>query len=278
MGRASKKIKSLSAGRAPVTKQGASAFSSRKGRKIIRSHHQLSKALTDAQKAGDSSLVARLQQEIESNGGLATYQQASLLGQSHDRGGDSSKVLVDWLKPRVGAATEPLRVLEVGALSVDNACSRWSLMDVSRIDLNAQAPGILQQDFMLRPLPATDDDKFDVISLSLVLNFVPSKEGRGDMLRRSCAFMHGRDEEGAPTPCLFLVLPAPCVENSRYMNEERLQEIMSSLGYRQSARKLSSKLIYTLWDYGPADRLQEQAFPKVEINPGLKRNNFCIVL
>jgi hypothetical protein len=37
--------------------------------------------------------------QIEANGGLESYQIASKLGQSMDRGGDSSKVLIDKLEP-----------------------------------------------------------------------------------------------------------------------------------------------------------------------------------
>lgn len=275
-----KKLKSLSSGRAAVVKPLQARFSAKKGRTIIRSHHQLSKALVDAERAGDAGLVARLEQEIEQNGGLATYQQASLLGQSKDRGGDSSKVMIDWLKPHVKGRQQPLRVLEVGALSVNNACSKWDLMQVTRIDLNAQSPGILKQDFMERPLPADGQEKFDIISLSLVLNYVPSKEGRGDMLRRTGEFLDVTDLGGDDNilPCLFLVLPAPCVENSRYMTEERLVQIMGSLGYHRRERKVSSKLVYSLWVYRPDTARPEERYAKVEVQPGKARNNFCIVL
>ncbi|KAF2158091.1 hypothetical protein K461DRAFT_274344 [Myriangium duriaei CBS 260.36] len=284
MTRSKKQPKSLAAGRTPIVKQHKARFSAKKGRTIIRSHHQLSKSLADAEKAGNAELALRLRRDIARNGGLETYQQASLLGQSSDRGGDSSKVLVNWLKALTKHQQQPLKVLEVGALSLTNACSCWELMEVTRIDLNSQTPGIEQQDFMQRPLPSCAEDKFDVISLSLVLNFVPSKEGRGQMLRRTCEFLHSRisplaaDNDGESfAPCLFLVLPAPCVENSRYMDEERLQQIMESLGYVRTARKLSPRLIYSLWNYVPGTA-QPKTFGKVEVNPGVSRNNFCIVL
>ena len=276
-GMAKNKVKSLSAGRTAIVKHGQAKFSAKKGRSIIRSHHQLSKALVDAERNGNQELVTKLREEIEENGGLATYQQASLLGQSNERGGDSSKVLVDWLKPDMKGREQRLRVLEVGALSTNNACSKWELMDVTRIDLNSQTTGILKQDFMARPLPSSEEDKFEVISLSLVLNFVPSKEGRGDMLKRACQFLSSKDPQEM-LPCLFLVLPAPCVENSRYMTEERLEQIMGSLGYAQKKRKLSSKLIYGLWIYRPLIPPEGGSFGKVEVNAGKTRNNFSIVV
>lgn len=42
--------------------------------------------------------LASLNAELESLGGLEAYQHASTLGQSSQRGGDSSKVLIKWLK------------------------------------------------------------------------------------------------------------------------------------------------------------------------------------
>lgn len=36
--------------------------------------------------------------EIDSIGGLSSYQEASKLGQSVERGGDSAKVLIVWLR------------------------------------------------------------------------------------------------------------------------------------------------------------------------------------
>ena len=72
-------------------------------------------------------------------------------------------------------------MLEVGALSTSNACSRSGLFEIERIDLNSQAEGITQQDFMERPLPKDSSEQFEIISLSLVLNYVPDAIGkRGD--------------------------------------------------------------------------------------------------
>ena len=66
----------------------------------------------------------------------------------------------------------------MGALKADNyrGCSSW--IENKPIDLNAQDPGIRQQDF----LQMTEDEngcKWDVLSLSLVLNFVPDPRERG---------------------------------------------------------------------------------------------------
>jgi 25S rRNA (adenine2142-N1)-methyltransferase len=66
----------------------------------------------------------------------------------------------------------------VGALKADNyrGCRSW--IENTPIDLNAQDSGITQQDF----LSMSEDEnacKWDVLSLSLVLNFVPDPRERG---------------------------------------------------------------------------------------------------
>ena len=71
-------------------------------------------------------------------------------------------------------------MLEVGALRIDNACSRSGLLDVTRIDLHSQHPDIQTQDFMERPLPsasAFETEGFDILSLSIVFNYVGDSVG-----------------------------------------------------------------------------------------------------
>jgi 25S rRNA (adenine2142-N1)-methyltransferase len=175
-------------------------------------------------------------------------------------------------------------MLEVGALSTQNACSKSGCFDIERIDLNSQGEGILQQDFMQRPLPRDESERFDIISLSLVLNFVPDPKGRGDMLRRATYFLFPPGQHldnpqlAAHFPSLFLVLPAPCVTNSRYLDEERLASIMTSLGYTKTASKTSQRLVYYLWKRDSSCGGAERQFSKKEIRSGASRNNFAIVL
>ncbi|GAB7343621.1 hypothetical protein MBLNU457_1617t1 [Dothideomycetes sp. NU457] len=283
----SKNKLSLARGRPPGSHGVQKSISAKVTRTLIRSHHRLHKALADAEKAGDQQKIESLRQQIELQGGLKKYQQASLQGQASDRGGDSSRLLLDWVNPLLTENKTKIRLLEVGALSTSNACSRSNLFSVTRIDLNSQAKGIQQQDFMERPLPTSNEEKFDMLSLSLVVNYVPDSNGRGEMLRRTCKFLNTdhriqHDESGTRqvTPSLFLVLPAPCIFNSRYMDEARLTEIMESLGYHMDERKLTAKLIYYLWSYEPSRSVRKPhtTFPKKEVNPGAKRNNFSIVL
>ena len=284
--------KSLSSGRPPNVTKPKASLSSQATRTLIRSHHQLNKKLETAKSKGNDAEVEELQKQIEALGGLKSYQQASIQGQSNDRGGDSSVVLMKWLEPTADALSkvEPkLRLLEVGALSTSNLCSKSGHFDVQRIDLNSQGDGILQQDFMERPLPKSAAEQFDIISLSLVLNYVPDAPGRGEMLKRTCQFLdtrHRIDRDAAVQavfPALFLVLPAPCITNSRYMDEGRLGEIMGSLGYVLLQRKQTAKLVYYLWQLksSPSEartKTKTRKFPKKEVNPGAGRNNFSVIV
>lgn len=280
-------LKSLSQGRPPQFKSTKASISRKAARTLINKHHTLEKRRQQAIRNGDQAAAAAASAEIAALGGLDRYQQASLLGQSKLRGGDSSTILLEWLTPFLSSRkkeprSSPIRMLEVGALSTDNACSTSGYFDNVRIDLNSQEPGILKQDFMERPLPSGPGESFDIISLSLVLNFVPDPASRGNMLRRTTEFL--RNPSVAPTqeepyPSLFLVLPRSCVLNSRYCTEERLEQIMLSLGYFKAESKTTQKLVYYLWKLStPSSSAQDRVFPKKEVKAGPKRNNFAIVL
>jgi 25S rRNA (adenine2142-N1)-methyltransferase len=280
--------RSLAAGRPPILHR-PKTISRNATKALINKHHLLQKRKRQAIAKGDKAEEAAIDAEIEALGGIQSYQEASLQGQRHDRGGDSSRVLMQWLDSCLsshaqGASSRRLRMLEVGALSTQNACSKSNHFDIERIDLNSQGDGILQQDFMERPLPRDESERFDIISLSLVLNYVPEPKGRGEMLRRTTQFLRapGRyiddPQLAANFPSLFLVLPAPCVTNSRYLDEEKLTAIMESLGYTKVASKTTQRLVYYLWKRDRVCKGAGVLFSKKEIRSGSTRNNFAIVL
>ncbi len=266
------------------------SLSSQTVRALVRTHHTLRKQLSTAVAQGDDRKTERLKAEIEASGGLRMYQEASIIGQSAERGGDTSRVLMEWLLGATSSeglikAHYKLRMLEVGALKIDNACSRSGLFEMKRIDLHSQHPHIEEQDFMQMQLPKPEnqsEEGYDLVSLSLVVNFVGDPTQRGDMLKRVGSFLRpctgGQNELVECAPALFLVLPAPCVTNSRYLDEGRLESIMESIGYRRAKRKLSSKLVYYLWKYEPQDSDMARVFRKEQMRSGSSRNNFAIVL
>jgi 25S rRNA (adenine2142-N1)-methyltransferase len=289
-----KKTKSLSSGRPPFSKKASttskSMGSSKATRSIIRKHHTLLKQHAKAVSSGDRVAAHVLATEISKDGGLEKYQAASQTGQLSDRGGDTSKVLVDWLKDagvitQLGGKTgvtellSGLKVLEIGCLSPDNAISKVNDMKMTRIDLRSNHASIEEQDFMARPLPKDADSEYDIVSLSLVLNYVPDPAGRGEMLLRTTRFLSQPHEPGnGLLPGLFLVLPLPCVDNSRYLTEELLQAMMESVGYLLCKSKRTTKMYYSMWKLDHRVERPKTSEPKHEVNPGKKRNNFCIVL
>ena len=280
-----RRLKPLSRGRPPALKPKAT-ISRKATRKIIREHHTLKKEQAKAIADGDSTKCAAISEQLEVQGGIESYQTASLLGQTSQRGGDSSKILMSWLAAVVPTLREyastgnALRMLEVGALSTTNACSASQIFDMTLIDRRSTSKNIEQQDFIERPLPRDDGERFHLISLSLVLNYVPDPVGRGNMLQRTLEFLTKEQEPSLQGyfPSLFLVLPAPCVQNSRYMDEARLEAIMQSLGYTMSNKKLSSKLIYYLWYLKPGPTETKRVFKKETLRTGSNRNNFSILL
>ncbi|OQV05841.1 hypothetical protein CLAIMM_10506 [Cladophialophora immunda] len=387
--------------------------SSKHTRALINTHHLLQKRLAHARARHDVDAAREIEAQLAAQGGLQSYQRASRTGQSAERGGDSSRVLVRWLEGELGsrkaalrnrregalrrrgrqethlqghhdddvdvdvdedededgdgdggqatnpqepaAGVHPLRILEIGALSTHNALNVAGVTHVRRIDLRSAEEGIEEVDFMHLPLPSgvgrggskrgerCDREQqrggYDVLSLSLVLNYVPDPKQRGAMLKRTTLFFspplspspsHSKSrpiaqsqsqsqptpapatstflpcqgnrrmgettddddktEEASPhdvtqLPCLFLVLPSPCLHNSRYLTPQHLTAILNSLGYIHLHTKTTRKLHYSLWRFdGPRARDKwiksggDTVFKKREINPGGGRNNFCIVL
>lgn len=151
---------------------------------------------------------------------------------------------------------------------------------MTRIDLNSQGPGIEKQDFMERPLPTTDDERFDIISLSLVLNYVPDAVGRGEMLKRIPDFLRKgaakTGETASALPALFFVLPLPCVDNSRYLDEGLLLQIVRNLGFTMKYSKNTSKLCYYLFTFSLEPTVAKAEKRKIRDGPGM--NNFCVVV
>ncbi|KAH9079230.1 nucleolus protein [Lactarius deliciosus] len=246
----------------------ASSSTPRASRTVIRKFHTLLKQQKSAQ--GDAL----------ANGGLEAYQRMSCIGQSSDRGGGSEKVLIGWLKQMGWAALvakehekERHRLLEVGAVRPDNYgdCASW--IDVMAIDLHSRHPSILEQDFLLMD-PGQHREAWDIISLSLVLNFVPDGEDRGRMLVQA----HSMLRLGG---LCFLALPLPCVNNSRYTTMEHMKELMDTIGFHQLEERwrLGGKMAYWLYQKKtPQEGCHGERFSKKKVLRQGNRNNFHILV
>ncbi|KAF4578614.1 hypothetical protein EYR36_000421 [Pleurotus pulmonarius] len=280
--------------KAPITNNFIADPSSSKpqaSRTLIRRFHVLLKKKTqleqllsegaDSKRPNPGLAEAKLslnevEHEIEELGGLEAYQRMSSIGQGNDRGGGSEKYLISWLKEiKVHEICQREKrrhlLLEVGALKPDNYRSCTSWIDATPMDLKSRHPDILEQDFL-----ALDQSehraKWDTISLSLVLNFVPEASDRGRMLR----YAHNMLKDGG---YLFLALPLPCVENSRYLTFEHLQLLMNSIGFNElkSRWKQGGKMVYYLYEKTSPVHT-ETDFSKKRILRAGNRNNFVVLL
>ncbi|KAG6379242.1 nucleolus protein [Boletus reticuloceps] len=262
-------------------------------RTLIRRFHVLLKRQRQLQKNASSASNAKelqdVEQAIDQLGGLAAYQRMSSIGQGKDRGGGSERVLIKWL---IGMGMSkrhdkgPLSLLEVGALRPDNyaSCSSW--ITATPVDLRSTHPSIIEQDFLTMNVDE-HTERWDVISLSLVVNFVPDPKDRGSFLIARITRPHvlaGRMLILAhtflrPSGLLFLALPSPCVENSRYMSFERLQSLMSTIGFvgMETKWRQGGKMAYWLYRKTRGEGTLEK-FQKKSVCRQGARNNFCIVL
>ncbi|CEP16953.1 hypothetical protein [Parasitella parasitica] len=162
--------------------------------RLIRKFHVLNKELAKCK--ADPQLAKRereITKEMEDIGGLDWYQKASKLGQSKARGGDSSKWLIQTLNSHcnglVDQCSKPVKVLDIGAVAPDNYQPYSSWITAKPIDLNPQHPAIEKQDFLLMKPPAKDD-KFDIVCLSLVINFVGDPKDRGTVNKSMNALLY----------------------------------------------------------------------------------------
>ena len=243
---------------------------------LLRKQHQLQHCPTTV---STSQALVEINDEIEQLGGLSAYQRMSAISQGNDRGGGSEKVFIEWLH-EMGEATrrkgkERLQLLEVGALKPFNydSCSSW--IRNTPIDLQSRHASILEQDFLLMD-EKENYEKWDAISLSLVINFVPNAKDRGRMLCMAWNML-------TPIGLLFLVLPLPCVENSRYTTFDTLQRLMMTIGFAEiKVRwKKGGKMAYWLFrkdiSSSRSDATSED-FRRKTVHRQGNRNNFVILL
>lgn len=86
----------------------------------------------------------------------------------------------------------------------------------------------------------------------------------------------------AHTSLLYLVLPMPCLSNSRYLSNDLLQDLMKESGFEKVEENYrpGAKLAYSLWEWREKshDVRNEKYCRKVVVREGAKRNNFSILL
>ena len=262
-----------------TSKKPVVEINSRKDRKIIGEYHTLKKKI-DALRKNPAILkedrtckIAALEARKEKLGGINAYQQASKLGEVRHGRFNSAKWVIKQFKAfniRPAAAVQKslkkskLRVLDVGAL--DNNYQKYEKwIHCTPIDLNPQNSAVIKADLLSLPVK----EEYEVVVMSLVLNFEGDISKRGDMLRKCQQLI-------ADQGYLFVVLPLPCLKNSRYLTEDLLVSMIDSLGFDVCAQHNSNKLSFFM--FRKTREPQAKSFPKKVLRKGGNRNNFAIVL
>jgi 25S rRNA (adenine2142-N1)-methyltransferase len=228
--------------------------------------HTLEKELARTEDEGKRRQLLREQEKL---GGLKAYQDASLFGGDRQRGGETGKWSAQALAEALGSQ-DPIRLLDVGALS-GSSYEKSGWISTTSIDINPRSDAVLKYDFFDYPRPAAEQERFDVVALSLVLNFVGDLGDRGRML------VHAHDYVKRQGGYLFVALPLACVDNSRYLDHARFRAILASCGWSVVRQDDSARL--TRWLCRQESKSWDGVeWKKKEIKKGVKLNNFCIVV
>ncbi|KAI9202360.1 putative methyltransferase-domain-containing protein [Polychytrium aggregatum] len=251
---------------------------------LIATYHTLNKQLTQHLSQNNHEAAKEAKRKMDELGGLDAYQRASLKGGDERKGrGASGRWITDQLRAehqRIEATLPTqnpkikLKLLDVGATSGETYKRLFAWVDVTAIDLNPQCLLVKRQDYFERPFPETDDEKFHVVCMSLVINFVGDVAKRGEMLVRTLPFLY-------PEGLFYIVIPLPCVTNSRYMTHDHFVGLMGQIGFDLIEFHHATKVAYYLFrKSADSDSVDPSgvALKKVEINPGPGRNNFAIVI
>lgn len=270
---------------------------------LIRDFHVIEKRIAaldrDPKFVGDPEAQdrkrTRLQAELAKLGGIDAYQKASLSGERQFSFNSAHWVLDELFDRREQIVEELLckgikpacTLLDVGAIKnkydpeneprVRHLTSFFMLQTTS-IDLNPQDKHVIKinfLDFAREQLPGS----FSIVVLSLCINFEGNPTKRGEMLRMAA---HLLPEGGF----CFVLLPAPCVENSRYMNLNLFLKTLRVVGLelakhpvnKQPSHKTSRKLFYAVARKRIALAQPHTAIKRTLCRGGKHRNNFCIIV
>lgn len=258
--------------------------SRRKDRTIINEFHTLNKKIEAVQKnpsmpkEDKASKIALLEAKQEKLGGISAYQRASRLGEVRHGSFNSSKWVIKQLKAfnvrpaaqklkpntSTDGPNEKLNLLDVGALQ-NNYQKHVKWIQCTPIDLNPQRNEVIKADL----LTIDAREKYNVVVMSLVINFEGDVRKRGDMLRKCQQLIVDQGH-------LFFVIPLPCLKNSRYLNEDLFVSMMDSLGFDVCVSHKSKKLSFFM--FRKTRQCQVKSFPKQVLRKGGNHNNFAIVL
>eukprot|EP00127_Corallochytrium_limacisporum_P005850 Clim_evm15s213 gene=Clim_evmTU15s213 len=257
---------------------------------FISRFHALLKKEELAERQNDPRAANEARIEMKDMGGLAAYQAMSRRGERRQAPSNVPKWVKDGLISQglfqrqdlhhlSSSQIKPIRLLDVGCLKPEY---NEPIFKPRYIDIQGSEKGVETCDLLdIKPFHS-----FDIVVLSLVLNFSGSSEVRGRMLAHAVGLL-------VKGGYLAIVLPRACVDNSRYFDHGTLHKLMDVLCCEELMHKDSAKLCYSLWrTENPAKSvkvLQQVGSKsssktlgvfvgKEKVNDGVNRNNFSITL
>ena len=111
-------------------------------------------------------------------------------------------------------------------------------INVRAIDLRSSHPEIEEMDFLAMPVRNEKSGTYDAIVCSMVLNCVTTPEDRGIML----SLLY---KQLVPGGLCFLTIPKLCVNQSKFMNRQLLEEILTeALGFLIDDKRETPKVAF----------------------------------
>jgi len=150
---------------------------------------------------------------------------------------------------------------------------------VRAIDLHAIHEGIEEADFNRIPVARREDQRYDVIVCSMVLNCLTTPSQRGEMIARLYHFLR-------PGGCCFITIPKSCLTLSPYMDRGLFKRVLEAVGLELVETKESPKVSFYVCQRpsGMQQTNDNKIKPWSEsvvakIREGRKyRNDFCVTL
>lgn len=208
---------------APIVPQPARVTSRKHARRLTTAYHDITHRLAAA--ANDTER-ARCEAELESMGGVAAYQAASVLN-------TALNPVSRWVKRSLAkgrAKGSPPSILEIGAVNTQLLDAKD--LNVRAIDLHTADSRIEQCDFFSLAHGGQLDAEsggfklYDAIVCSMVLNCVPHPRRRFEMLvgMRSMLKAGGK---------AFVTLPRSCLDHSFTLCEDSFCDVLAAVGLRR---------------------------------------------
>eukprot|EP01134_Creolimax_fragrantissima_P002252 CFRG2252T1 len=253
-------------------------------------------ANADAKEVAEAKdAIATYKKQLNDLGGLAEYQRASTAGEAAGGGFDSSRFVLKDLgevlkgRNRRGLKTPLAKLLDVGAIR-----HRYNPNDVARVGTKLDALSIDLEThladekvhkadfFQFAPLCLRGDNNvnadtgaqkrkdvdrsvkphcFDIVVLSLVLNFVSDPRKRAEMLLLTRELL-----SASTLGIMYVVLPSACLNNSRYLNEDLFRDIVETCGFkiRTAEHSKNGKLFFAVCQLAELYEEEKKAIKEVK--------------